>query len=133
MKTKNEQIELAAFFVTELEPELHMVTCKPVFINQQQFEELFKTEMLLSGNKKVQLIAELGSLQGFSIDTANYARDAGADCYTANAMIVRTSIAKMVINFFINVTKPKYPIKIFSDIESAKAWLDQLKNEQKNN
>jgi hypothetical protein len=46
-----------------------------------------------------------------------------ADLVSAVAMIVRTPLSRMMGNFFLSVSKPAYPTRLFDDEASAVAWL----------
>jgi len=46
----------------------------------------------------------------------------------AEAIVVHNLPQKMVANFYSNFIKELYPIKYFTEIEDAKAWLSLLQN-----
>lgn len=133
MKVKSEEIELAGFFLREMEPDIYFIVCKNVVMTKDYYEELFNAIIRLSGNKKVGLIVDLRSIKMVTYDGGQYARKAFTECLWGAAMVAQTSIARMVVNFFMSVMKPDFPMKAFNDFNSAKKWLIQLKNEQKNN
>ena len=129
MENNNKETELSEFFLTGLEPDLHHVVCKDVVLTKNGYEELFNAIMLLSGNKKVRMLCDLRSVKMITREGGQYARTAFADCLSAAGMVAQTPVARMVITFFLVVMKPEFPVKVFSDFESAEAWLKQLKNE----
>jgi hypothetical protein len=44
----------------------------------------------------------------------------------ASGIIVNSSIQKLLTSFFLNFDKPQVPIKVFTDISSAKNWLSTI-------
>lgn len=42
---------------------------------------------------------------------------------SAVALVVGNPLSRMMANFFINVSKPEVPIRLFEDDESALTWL----------
>lgn len=43
----------------------------------------------------------------------------------ALAVIVRNPVTRAIANFFLRFQQPNYPFRLFTDIESAQAWLKQ--------
>jgi hypothetical protein len=39
------------------------------------------------------------------------------------AMYVESSLSRTIANFFIGVTRPEVPTKVFTDLDDAQAWL----------
>lgn len=50
----------------------------------------------------------------------------------ALALITDSTITKVTFNFFIMISKPSYPVKIFNNVESAKIWLQSFPKEEIN-
>lgn len=64
-------------------------------------------------------------------NTTKQARDfmaskVGCDGVIAAAILIDSPIGSMIINFFIRVSKPLRPTKIFTDEAEAKKWLAQF-------
>ena len=53
------------------------------------------------------------------------ASEAGCEGVLAAAVLIGSPIGSMIGNFFIRISKPLRPTKIFSDEEEAKKWLAQ--------
>lgn len=43
--------------------------------------------------------------------------------HEAFALIINSALSRLIGNFFLGINKPKVPIKLFEDKESAKKWL----------
>ena len=48
------------------------------------------------------------------------------DLVSAVALIVATPLSRMMGNFFLNVSKPMAPTRLFADEASALAWLQEF-------
>lgn len=83
-------------------------------------------EELGEGNKMPVYISTCDFLK-ISEEAKKYASSPEGERYTlANAVLVDNLAKKIVFNFFININKPKVPIKAFHTKESALKWLKQL-------
>jgi hypothetical protein len=47
------------------------------------------------------------------------------DLVSAVALVVGTPLSRMMGNFFLNVSRPEYPTRLFDDEASALAWLQE--------
>jgi hypothetical protein len=59
---------------------------------------------------------------------AFYAGEVPPKALTAVAIVTNSNIGKIVANFFIGLTKPSLPTRMFTDYETAIGWLEQYKN-----
>ena len=65
------------------------------------------------------------------IDSTREAREfmkkEGIEGITAGAFVIESIFTKSIINFFLSVSKPQVPTKMFTDRDSAYKWLHQFK------
>jgi len=54
-------------------------------------------------------------------------KDIGIQGITAGALIVNSSVSKIIGNFFLSINKPSAPAKLFTDKAEALKWLQQFK------
>jgi hypothetical protein len=59
-----------------------------------------------------------------------YAGPVPTQSLLATAIVTNSNIGKIVANFFIGLTKPSMPTRMFTDYETALEWLEQYKNPQ---
>ena len=59
-------------------------------------------------------------------EARDYLANEGNDLVTASALVVGSSVIKIIANFFITVNKPKNPTRMFTDKESAIIWLHKF-------
>lgn len=74
--------------------------------------------------KKTLLMVSFG--EGAEMDNearAHASSDAGSELIAADAIVVRDFGHQMSANAFVRVNKPKRPIQLFPDMDSALAWL----------
>lgn len=60
-------------------------------------------------------------------EARDYMANEGNDLVTASGIVVSSPLMKMLINFYINVNKPKNPTRMFMNKESALVWLNKYK------
>lgn len=47
----------------------------------------------------------------------------------AAAMVANTPVLRIIANFFMKISRPKYPTRFFDSFEDAEAWIVKLKTE----
>jgi len=55
------------------------------------------------------------------------ASEKGVHGFKAAAIILDSPFSSFLVNFFVSVTKPKIPVKMFSKKEAALKWLQQFR------
>lgn len=100
--------------------------------------ELHSLEQAIENHKIIGEIAN-GVRRPFMIDMSKvrsmsrearefYAGPVPAKSLLATAIVTNSNIGKIVANFFLGLTKPSMPTRMFTDYESALAWLKQYQN-----
>ncbi|MEP1033167.1 hypothetical protein [Ekhidna sp.] len=67
---------------------------------------------------------DIRNVKSTSKDARDYLANEGNELVVASALLVNSSVTKMIGNFFITVSKPKKPTKIFTDESRAIEWLE---------
>jgi len=52
--------------------------------------------------------------------------DVGIKGITAGALIIDSTVSRVIGNFFLSINKPKVPAKLFTNKEDAIRWLQQF-------
>jgi hypothetical protein len=52
--------------------------------------------------------------------------DEGTKLIKASALLTESTVGKFMVNFFLQVNKPKIPTRLFNDKEDAIKWLHQF-------
>ena len=45
-----------------------------------------------------------------------------AETYLAMAVLVRSPVARVIMNFFARFSAPPFPVRVFTDVDEARAW-----------
>lgn len=81
-----------------------------------------------SENTSYPCLVDAVLIKNVSREARDYFANEGNDLITANALLVKSHIFKMIVNFFINVSKPRNPTKMFTDKSQAVKWLKQFRD-----
>lgn len=77
----------------------------------------------LAADGKVPLIVDLRAAGTVERDARLVYSRGAPDHIGATALLVESSIKRTVVNFMINVSRPPYPIRVFTSAEEATTWL----------
>lgn len=81
-------------------------------------------------DRKFPLLIDARGIKSISRDARNFFTTNGRATNTlAFAIIIDSSVSKVVGNFFLGINKPAVPTKLFSDDKSAVKWLKQFRIE----
>jgi hypothetical protein len=108
-------------------------------IREHYFYVCYKPNTTLDLNAAKIIIAEATELAGDKIypaftdiremplhgkDVRDYFAKEGSHNASANAILVSSSLSKVLANFFLTLNKPIVPTKIFTDASKAVKWLE---------
>lgn len=78
----------------------------------------------IAGERKRLLLVDMKAAYSTAPGVRDYyASEEAARCVTALAMMAASSTARIVGNFFLSLSNPGYPCRLFSKREAAIAWL----------
>jgi hypothetical protein len=78
----------------------------------------------IAGASKVPVLVDLRRIDGATRDARSYcATGEAAAGIAAAAVLVDAPISKVLGNFFVGVSKPPYPARLFTDQTEALGWL----------
>jgi hypothetical protein len=71
-------------------------------------------------------LVDLGRVKGVTRDAREFFSSSQENMEIASrvALIAGNPIARVVGNFFLGLNRPPVPVKLFGDVDSARAWLD---------
>jgi hypothetical protein len=74
------------------------------------------------------LLIDARNVQSITKEARDYfASDEGVSLLLASALILDSVLGKFLGNFFLQINKPKTPLKLFIDEKEAMKWLQQFK------
>jgi hypothetical protein len=82
----------------------------------------------LVGNVRRPFLIDMNKVKSMSREAREYyAGPEPKKVITAVAILTNSSVGKAVANFFLLLTKPSVPTRMFTDFDEAKSWLMQYK------
>lgn len=79
-------------------------------------------------DRKFPLLIDARGIKSITRDARNFFTTNGRQTNTlAFAIIIDSSVSKVVGNFFLGINKPAVPTKLFLDESNAVEWLSKLK------
>ncbi len=77
-------------------------------------------------DKRYLLVSDIRIVKNSTKQARDFlASEAGCEGVIAAAVIIDSSVGSMIGNFFISISKPLVPTKIFTNENDAKKWLAQ--------
>ena len=78
----------------------------------------------LSGEKKYPLLVDLNNIKSITKEAREHFSMKGREPYINSlAMVIKSPISRMIGNYFINLSSPIVPTKLFNSKEKAIKWL----------
>jgi hypothetical protein len=91
-------------------------------------EENVRATAELTKGRRLPLILDARRAKGISREAREYYTGPdNAAVVMATAMIIDSSVGKIIGNFLIRVNRPPFPFRLFSDENSAHAWLVEIR------
>ena len=81
----------------------------------------------LGGGQKIVALYDLRDNKSFTSDRetrAYVAGESGEQVCKAVALLIGSPVSRMVGNFYLRISKPIYPTRLFTSEEEALAWLE---------
>jgi len=86
----------------------------------------FAAARSLTGGRRAPLLAEAGPLQESTREARDLLASAeAAEIYTVMGVLVRSVVARTIMNLFVRLASPPFEVRVFSDAASARAWALQ--------
>lgn len=125
------RIELNKVFIELLTPQIVLVTTKDNSILEvEDLQEIKKINTELTKNIKYGVISDTGNYTSVSNEAREYMATKGMEKNRiATAYIINSLSQRLLLSFFLKVNKPKVPSKSFSNMKSARTWMDKQVNQ----
>lgn len=101
---------------------------KTTCIGVKEAEEIIELRHKISNNTAQYWCMDVRHLILSTNDAHHYVDENGQDLVHACAIVVNSFLNRFIVEVFLNVKKPKVPVKVFSSEENAVAWLKELKD-----
>ncbi|MEZ4381884.1 MAG: hypothetical protein R3A79_11065 [Nannocystaceae bacterium] len=91
-------------------------------------EENVRATAELSEGRRLPLILDAREAKKITREAREYYTGThNAEVVMATAMLIDSSVGKIIGNFLIRVNHPPFPFRLFSDEDSAYAWLVEIR------
>ncbi len=107
---------------------LHFYYKKIDVIDLEIAKVCVKDRLEFSDNVSYPCLVDAIKIKSVTKEARDYFANEGNALITANALMVKSHVFKMIVNFFINVNKPSSPTRMFTDKQQAIKWLDKFKD-----
>jgi len=115
-----------SFTALLLEHDIIEIEWDPDLIEVQKHHvtEIKQAIMELGGGKRMRVYVSTNSLMHISAEARKYAvSNNGQELTLVNGVLINTLAKRLLFSFFVNVYRPKIPIKSFNSREEALTWL----------
>lgn len=111
-------------FKIELEDGILFVLFKDFYIDINIAEKGLRERLEISDGKKYPLLINIKSMKSITKETRDFlATEKGCEGVIAGALLIDSAIGSMLGNFFIRISRPLVPTKLFTNESAAKKWL----------
>lgn len=87
-----------------------------------------RDRMEFTENKSYPCLVDVIQLKNFTKEARDYFAREGNEGIIANAILINSTVTKMMANFYIMVNKPTNPTRMFTDKVEAQEWLIKFKS-----
>jgi hypothetical protein len=90
-------------------------------------KECVTLRLAASGERYFPTLIDATTLKSVTKEARDYfGSDEGSRQILASALIINSVVGKFITNFFLQINKPKVPIRVFTDKKDAVSWLRQF-------
>jgi hypothetical protein len=126
-----ENILETKYIKISLENEVILCIWKEVDVDIEVAKLMIDERVNFSNGKTYPCLSDIRNIKSLSKEARVYfAGPAGAKLMTACAILIDSPVSKLIGNFFISISKPIIPNKIFNKKEEALKWLEQFKEKK---
>ncbi len=112
----------------EIKNDILYVTYLPgAIITLEIAKEIVRLRKEYTNNVPSLLVVSGEGLRAIDKEARSYLSKEGAEGVIAGVLLVNSIYAEFFGNFFLNISKPENPAKLFTDEKKAMEWLEQFK------
>lgn len=122
------RVETDDIVIHEMENDFHWVKIKSSILTEVTFTEMLASHLKLSEGNKVWVLADVANMKVVTRNAMMFARDNGNKFSLGMAILAPNKGAQTIGDFFINVVRPSYRIKIFNTELNATTWINEQRS-----
>jgi hypothetical protein len=92
---------------------------------EEALKEMEKFRAMIGGKKTCMIAESSNSSQPLKKEDRDWVAQELNSIVKAMAILSASPLSRMIANLFFGFKPPTYPVKFFSDVEEAKAWIKQ--------
>lgn len=100
---------------------------KGIKINLDVAREIVKTRLEFTDYKPVVALAENLGVNSMDKQARDYLSNEGVEGVRAGAIVIGSPVGALIGNFYLSVSKPKIPSRMFTSREAALKWLQKFR------
>jgi hypothetical protein len=89
-------------------------------------EKIIHDALALAGDKIYPVLTDIRDMPRHNKDVRDYFASDPEGSASANAILVASSISRILANVFLSVNRPSIPTRIFTDPAKAAKWLEMF-------
>jgi len=98
-----------------------------VIVTLEMAKDMVKSRVEFAENVSYPAVVFIDGLKSISKEARDYLAEDGTIGLVAGALVMKSVYNTFIGNFFLKLTSPPFPSKIFTDLNSALEWLEQYK------
>ena len=96
-------------------------------ITIEEGKKIMEASFKLSNGKKLPILADMRRIKSMPRESRIYlSGEEATKTASALAVLIETSISKIIGNFILGLNKPTYPVKMFNSKQKAIEWLKEF-------
>ena len=107
---------------------LYVIYPPGTIITLEAAKDIVKQRLAYTNNVPYRLVVSGEGLRAVDKEARSYLSKEGAEGVMAGVLLVNSIYTEFFGNFFLNISKPLNPAKLFTDKEKALEWLEQFKS-----
>ena len=119
------------FALAEIRDGILFITYKKgISITLDDAKEMIKNRLLFTGNSSYPMLVQDEGISFIAKEARDFMSKEGTEGLLAGAFVLKSVYSTFLINFYLSVTRPKVPNRMFTDSTKALEWLEQFKPEK---
>ena len=111
-----------------IENEIFYLVYKTTDITLPIAQMAFKARMDMCNNKTYPLLGDVRLVKNFNRDARKFfSSGKSQEFLSAGALLINNPVQKFIVNFWLQIDRPKVPAKFFTDEAEAIQWLENYK------
>jgi hypothetical protein len=115
------------FAIAEIKNGMLFITYKKgISITLEDAKEMIKNRLLFTQNVSYPMLVQDEGISFIAKEARDFMSKEGTEGVIAGAFVLKSVYSTFLINFYLSVTRPKVPNRMFTDPTKALEWLEQF-------